>query len=329
MTSTEPWTAKYDQVVAEVPNQPGGETAGAGIEDLASYVDPIDWDTFWAAETPEQEWFIEPIVPKGRQVAVYSKPKAGKSLVTLDAVAARATGRPVLGQRPTPPVDVVYIDQEMTEADLRERLSDLGYGPDTDLSHLHYYQLVALTPLDTELGGLELEAIAKRWNAELVVLDTMARVVSGDEDKADTYRAFYRHTGRRLKAAGIALLRLDHGGKDPTMGQRGSSAKADDVDVVFQLVEVDDGINLKRTHTRIPWVPAEVNIRRAVEPQLHHTLTDGLWPDGTRQVADLLDNLDVPLDARTVDADRALKASGHGRRKQVVIAGLKWRRERS
>ena len=38
-----------------------------------------------------------------------------------------------------------------------------------------------------------------------------------------------------LKEAGIALLRIDHAGKDLTRGQRGTSAKRDDVEVVWFL----------------------------------------------------------------------------------------------
>lgn len=157
----------------------------------------------------------------------------------------------------------------------------------------------------------------------------MARAVNGDENVSDTYRNFYRHTGRRLKAAGIALLRLDHGGKDPTQGQRGSSAKEDDVDVVFRLTPVDDGLTLKRTHSRVPWVPAEVNLRRDDEPQLRHTLAAGLWPEGTKDVAGLLDRHTIPVDATASVAGQVLRSVGEGRRKQVVVAALKWRRERA
>jgi len=307
---------------------PGGLEAvmPVGDPDLADWAAPVDWSEFWAAESPEQEWLVEPIVPARRQVAIYSAAKTGKSLLALDAAAALATGRPLLGATRAAPVDVIYIDLEMTLDDVRERLDDLGYGPDDDLRRLHYYSLPSLPALDTDLGGQVVEAIAKRWDAQLVVVDTMARAVGGDENESDTYRGFYTHTGRRLKAAGIALLRLDHAGKDPAAGQRGSSAKADDVDLVFRLTATDAGIKLRRTHSRVPWVPAEVDLERRSEP-LRHTLTTGLWPDGTREVAALLDEHHVPLDTRVQDAMRTLTGAGAGRRKQVVAAGLKWRRQ--
>ena len=67
--------------------------------------------------------------------------QARQELACVDIVAAAATGRSVLGQLARDPIRILYIDLEMTEADLRERLTDLGYGPDDDLSNLAYYQL--------------------------------------------------------------------------------------------------------------------------------------------------------------------------------------------
>jgi hypothetical protein len=290
-------------------------------------VKPIDWDAFWSEESPAEDWLIEPFVAGGRQTAIYSTAKTGKSLLSLDVSAARSTGRSFLGQSAQDPIGVVYLDLEMTEADLRERLGDLGYGPEDDLSRLHYYSLPTLPSLDTDLGGEILVDLAKRADAQLVVVDTMARVVSGDENSADTYRNFYRFTGARLKQAGIALLRLDHQGKDPAQGARGSSAKDDDLDIVFRLSSVDHStLKLTRTRSRIPWVPSEVMVTRREEPFLRHVLSHDTVPAGTHEVVQLLDQLEVPADASGAMAVQALKAAGQGKRKALVLAALKARR---
>jgi RecA-family ATPase len=230
---------------------------------------PIDWAAFWDKDAELADWAIEPLVPAGRCTAIYADAKVGKSLLALDMAAASATGRSVLGQDATEPVTVLYLDLEMTDADLRERLSDLGYGPEDDLSRLVYLQLPTLPGLDSDLGGELLVELAQRHAVTIVVIDTMARAVAGEENSADTYRYFYRHTGRRLKSAGIAVLRLDHQGKDAALGQRGSSAKDDDLDVVFKFTsDAGNNLLLARTRSRIPWVPAEVAIKRYEEPRL-------------------------------------------------------------
>jgi hypothetical protein len=290
---------------------------------------PIDWSAFWAKDSPAEEWLAEPFLPAGRQVGIYSTAKTGKSLFTLDVVAAGATNRPMLGQAAVAPFTTIYLDLEMTEEDLRERLSDLGYGPDDDLSRLVYFQLPDLPPLDTRSGGEVLAQLVSQYQARLVVVDTTARGVHGDENDADTIRNFYRHTGRHLKESAVSLLRLDHAGKDLSRGQRGSSSKDDDLDVVFRLGQVEDKLVLTRTRSRVPWVPAEIALRREEEPHLRHVLADGIWPAGTQPCAEILDRLDVALDASVSMAMKALKSDGNGRRKAVVMAALKWRRIRS
>jgi hypothetical protein len=292
------------------------------------WLTPIDWPIFWRVDSSAEDWLLEPLVAVGRQTAVYSTAKSGKSLLALDIAAAAATGRSVLGYEPRKPIDVLYVDLEMTEADLRERLTDLGYGPGDDLSRLHYYQLPSLPPLDAELGGEVLVSEAVNAGARVVVIDTMARAVKGGENDADTYRAFYWHTGRRLKTEGIALLRLDHAGKDGALGQRGSSAKVDDVDIVFRLLQVDaKTLKLSRTHSRVPWVPQEVTLVREDEPALRHVWMDDYVPAGTRDAIDALAELEVPLDATAATALATLRQAGRGQRKAVVLAALKERRK--
>ena len=137
------------------------------------------------------------------------------------------------------------------------------------------------------------------------MIDTMARVVSGGENETDTYRAFYRFTGGRLKADGRSLLRLDHEGKKGE-DQRGSNEKNDDVDVVFRLATLPGNIvKLTRTHTRVPWVPAVVTIVRNDAPLLRHVWTDDAVPAGTYDCIRALDELDVPPNSAPTPRSRS------------------------
>ena len=107
----------------------------------------------------------------------------------LSVAVALATGKGVLRQSAADPIDVVYLDYEMTEDDLDERLGDLGYEEGADLEHFHYYLLPNLPPLDSAQGGKELESIVGDDNAALVIIDTTSRAVEGDENESDTMRA--------------------------------------------------------------------------------------------------------------------------------------------
>jgi KaiC/GvpD/RAD55 family RecA-like ATPase len=285
---------------------------------------------FWNREQ-RSEWLIEPIIPTGRHVVLYAPAKAGKSLLALEIAAAAATGRPILGQAPGEPTSVLYVDMEMTEDDLAERLSDFGYDEGDDLSRLHYSLLPSLAPLDTPAGAETLLRTVRRWRPQLVVIDTMARAVAGEENDADTYRHFDMYTSRALKRAGVAVFRLDHTGKDPTKGQRGSSEKVGYADLVWRLTYGEDQTGtLTATHQRVSWVPSQVPIRRVDEPATSHRLTQsGSWPSGTKELAEVLEQLGAPIDCSTRDAQRLLKAAGQSRRRALVVAAVKWRRQRT
>ena len=223
------------------------------------------------------------MIPAGRQTALYAPAKQGKSEIALAIVAAVATGKPILG-RPNHegPRHVVWLDYEMTQADLFERLDMLGYEDTDDLqSSALLVVLPSLPPLDTQAGCDVVRALAAHFDAELVVIDTMGRAVEGDENDNDTYRAYALLTG------------LDAEGRRPELccgpttlargvlekGQRGASAKNDDADVVLRVEErTSGGWKLKRTHPRLGWVPDTTLIDRVELPDVTLKIT---WDQGT------------------------------------------------
>jgi hypothetical protein len=150
--------------------------------------------------------------------------------------------------------------------------------------------------------------------AEVVVIDTTGRAIDGEENSADSYREFARTTGLALKREGVACVRTDHAGKNAKLGQRGSSAKNDDVDIVFQLDKTDDGLRLKRTHTRISWVPETIDlIVEDFDDTINIRLKTKDRPGFTTQeiaLAKRLDELGYPKELGTNEIIRQAKAQG-------------------
>jgi len=290
----------------------------------------IDWPEFWKHEQIERDFLINPLLVRGRGHALYASAKVGKSLLMLEAAAACATDTACMWTQPRgEPLTVVYFDMEMTEDDLRARILDLGYTDTDDLSHLHYYLLPSLPALDTAEGGSVVEQIVGDHHADIVVIDTMARVIEGEENNADTYRAFYRHTGTRLKRRKVTWSRLDHAGKDPTKGQRGSSAKADDVDIVWQMKTTNSGLQLRATHRRIPWVPEVITLRRDTTP-LRHQIIGGDYPTGTADLARRLDDAGAPLwDLTRRQARALLTDTGHKATTELIVPAIQFRQQRA
>ena len=228
----------------------------------------IGWHDLWADDSSE-EWIVEPLLPARRLVALYSAPKVGKSLLMLEIAAAVAAGRPLYGA-PVKQCRVLYVDFENDpRSDIRRRLQDMGYVPD-DLDNLCYLSFPTIAKFDTKQGGEQLLAAIEEYGCEVVVIDTVSRSVQGDENENDTWLAFYRNTGLLLKQKQIAMIRLDHSGKDETKGQRGGSAKSGDVDAVWRLSKTgDDLIDLVCEAQRFPVERNHLTLRREEEPLRH------------------------------------------------------------
>jgi hypothetical protein len=297
---------------------------------------PVDLHALMSGERPEEDWLVEPVLPAGKLCGIVSKRGEGKSLLLLDVAAALACGQATLSQPAAEPINVVYVDMEMGPDDLYERLADLGYLPDHPLfhdlaEHLHYYQLVALPPLDTEAGGIALEELVDRHGATLVVIDTVSRVVSGEENSAEPYRDLFRHTETRLKRRRVTLARLDHLGKDKERGSRGSSAKEDPLDVVWQLTKTLTGsIELTLTKGRQGWIPRAVTIHKEerYDGTFEHVLPHEPAPTWLVELADRIQALNLPADTSTNLILHELKEAGRGARKSSINQARRFLRGR-
>jgi hypothetical protein len=269
----------------------------------------FDWARVFTEIDPDPEWLVEPLVERGRQVAFFSEAKAGKSLVWLEIAAKLVRGDPVLGNPPRKPITIVYIDQENTRRDVVERLTKMGFDGN-GLERLLYYSFPDLSYLDTETGGRELYAVARVADADLVILDTLSRVVEGDENENDTYHNFYKYTGVRLKADGIALVRLDHSGKDKAKGMRGASSKYSDVDEVWQLTADEHGVvTLNRTHSRAHHGASRLVLTREDAPTLRHATDER--PEITAMLPTTDDEVMVWLDLQGISPSLGINAAYH------------------
>ncbi len=290
-----------------------------GVVDI-SHLQPIDFTTLRATVNERPTYWVEPLFAFGRGHAVLAKGGDGKSLELLEVAAAKATGRAVLDQPEGEPEHIVYLDMEMTEDDLVERLDDMGFDFEHDEvlgEHLHYYLLQDFAPLDTKLGGDQLLAVVELHHATGVIIDTMIRSVEGNEDHSSTVAAFSRYVGMKLKARHVTWIRADHLGKDKSRDARGSSAKNDDVDVVWQMaVKEHDGdepdiVTMTKKKRRMAWIPKKVVLQRYSSPTLRHVLKKTPLDKKGEEIIKALDDAEKPFDIRLNEAKAFLRNEAH------------------
>lgn len=294
----------------------------------------MDLNGPWArGDVDAEQWLAWPLVPARKSIALHAPAKAGKSIIALSAVASMCLGTPLFGRYPVPrPVTVAYLDYEMTDGDVWERLDELGYDEGDRLGdRLHYALLPELAGLDTPAGGAAVVAWAQHLGADLVVFDTFGRAVHGPENDADTFRNFYRSTGQALKNAGIASWRLDHTGKDAERGQRGSSSKNEDVDIVWRLTRTEAGAVLDATHARLT-TQREINLTRDDDGQGLVTWRSTDAPVVLAATLDLgreIDRMGIGTDVTANRAFAMFRERGGKARRSSFLAAQKLRVDRA
>lgn len=285
---------------------------------------PLDWHALFKRENTT-EWLVDDLWPVGRQIHIHAARKTGKSLVALWISCNLAIGRDPFSGSKQAPVRVAYLDYEMSEDDLLERVEEMGFAPDALTGWLPYYLHPVLPKLDTPEGGGMLHEMLVADQAQAVVIDTFSRVVQGEENSNDTYIKFYNNTGQRLKSSGIAMLRLDHEGHEGGRS-RGASAKADDVDIVWQLQVVEGGMMFVRKAARVSWVPETITLQQD-EPLSYKRAGGASYPAGTLDKAKELDDIKAPIDVSKRKAAELLKNAGMAPGKwTILLAAIAYRR---
>jgi hypothetical protein len=275
----------------------------------------VDWKVAFDSQPKEPEWLIPDLIECGTLCAIFGKPDAHKSLFVLElCLGLVREGR-----------TVVYIDQENGVKDIVDRLTDFGATP-AELGRLNMYSFPELPPLDTPLGGLHLKAIVVTRGADIVILDTTGRMVQGSENDADTFNGLYRCTLRPLKALGVTSLRIDHPGKDAAKGQRGSSAKDGDADLIWLMTKVSEKkFRLDRHRDRRGHSPLVVELDFKLGPLRHERSA----ASRTGDLEAVLDAAGIPADGSRTAAREVLKKHGIRASNQQLGDVLHARRLRS
>jgi hypothetical protein len=302
--------------------------AGHTLSDFVIIRDPVetaildsflDIDQLLQTDLSATPWITPNLLAPGAQISLVGSGKVGKSLFMMEWSLCMATGQPFLGFEHDRPYTVLYLDYENSLTEIQRRLRTLGFTEPGSFQNLRYASFPLLRPLDTNEGAEQLIRIVEVVKPDVVVIDTVSRTIDGPEDKSDTWIAFYRKTLLRLKALGVAVVRLDHFGKDQDRGSRGSSAKTQDIDHEWTLTEHGVRLLLKRTYTRNGIGMGEMILNRTGHPTV-----DGSTKHEIVHHADLAQLTELEQWAEICD-DAGLKVSA-GRdtvRQALKDAGLK------
>jgi len=165
---------------------------------------------------------------------------------------------------------------------------------------------------------------------DVIVLDSMQRVVDGPENDSDTFRAYYRHTAEELKRCGFTVIRTDNSGKATGRGARGSSSKRDDVDLQWLVVRDRDAATLSldaASKSRLAGVePLLFAYAEDEDGLLRFTTVGDPFRDQVAECSRWLDELGLAPSTGDRAAQKALAAGGRKVLRNVLRVAIRERK---
>src|SRR5437867_3057076 len=187
---------------------------------------------------------VDPIIPWGGIFLLHGPRAAGKSQLALQLASAIASGGLFLGTWRCTPARVLFVEVDMTEPILHERLRRMNGGLPPATKNL------ALLTLDS--GFLNIEdpqnirdpgiVDAKRYDPEVIFVDSLRKSHTRDENDSATPEIVYQAWRRHFPS--VTLGPLHHNRKvifGPNAGDRdeafrGTTAWLDNADTGIQLL---------------------------------------------------------------------------------------------
>ena len=195
------------------------------------------------------------LVPAGGLVIFVGQPRSFKTMAALQMMFSVASGRRWLGHDPTDSGSCLYVSEEGSRRKVADRLVAMrqAYHP------MHAIHIMHREGITLGAGSWDrvIETLDEMERPKLVVLDTLAALMTGDENSVADIREALRPAQRLITDYGVTVALVHHVNKggEGRMGNRmrGSSALwgACDGTLGFVRDEDDHGIALDTGEVRV------------------------------------------------------------------------------
>ncbi len=188
-------------------------------------------------------WLIDGYIEADALAVLYGPPGKGKSFLALDMSCCIATGLPFHGHDVKPGA-VFYIAGEGHNG-LARRLRAWAQHNDAEMPALLFVSEAPTDLASASNAAKVAEAVHQLADATgespvLIIIDTMARNFSGDENSATDVGHFIRNADALRRHWKATVVIVHHSGKNGERGARGSSALKGAADAEYEVSRNDD-----------------------------------------------------------------------------------------
>ncbi len=207
----------------------------------------LPYMTVMRSDLPPVEWIIEGIIAQGDRVVLYGEFGSMKSWLLLDMGIHIAAGQCWLNEFNVPePKRVLFIDEEMNVRTLHRRIRRLGDGMDIQTENIPFMAMSQVGVTFDEGGANSLLDALRRSNfdPDIVIIETLRRVMRGSENEAEAVSAFWRNV-EPLRQAGKTIV-ISHHMRKPSADSRSNENRNRASGSTDILAGADTGFAIQR-----------------------------------------------------------------------------------
>ena len=203
---------------------------------------PFTFNQMETIDLPQPEMLIDPILKSGESMIISARAGVGKTFLSLMMAKALTEGTKLFGRWDVPLFRrVLYVDGEMGITAMHQRMKDLGiFSSRFQLIPCDWPpERVSLNLFNADDQFLVENAI-ERTKPDVVFLDNLSTLYKVDRTNQMESWIVMQSFILRLRSRGIAVVVVDHNGKNEELGPRGTSAKSDIMHTIIDLKRPKD-----------------------------------------------------------------------------------------
>jgi len=219
------------------------------------------------SDLPSIDFLIENLIPYYKITIIFGPGEQFKSSFCFYLALCLATGRDTFLYKIDKQSNVLWLDEEMGVIGLKEKASRLAKGLHIDNNELKdnfFYESINGFKLDNENHIERLRSIILTHYIDVVFIDSVSRVMEGDENKAKDVALLHSNMRNLCEKQGVSFVVIHHtnkyntGKKKNIESIRGSSDFGNQVDFSYSLMTVGKD--------KYKLAPAKARYRKSIKP---------------------------------------------------------------
>lgn len=199
---------------------------------------------------PDTQWLVEYLIPKNAITAISGSPASFKTWIILEIANKISTGKKLFNKYETTKCGVLIIDEENGERLLQMRFNKINIIADSNI------YLSSLNNFKVENGVDKIIDFCHSNNIELIIIDSLIRIHSNDENDAMKMAEVFTQL-KKFNKGGLSVIFTHHNRKkssfqrnSPAEDMRGSSDILAALDTHIGITREKEFISVYQTKSR-------------------------------------------------------------------------------